>query len=84
MRLIVPARDYLNRENHIDQVELVGISSDGARLLFSGPPGASEAFTVSVTVPPDGIVLRARGSRATSDGKLVFYTNPIRLTTVKR
>jgi hypothetical protein len=84
LRLTVPARDYLGGENHIDQVELVGISSDGARLLFSGPPGASEAFTVSVTVPPTGIVLRARGSRATSDGNLVFYTNPIRLTTVKR
>jgi hypothetical protein len=85
LRLTVPAHDYLDRENRIDRVELVGVSREGARVLFAGPPlGAAEAFTVPVTVPPGGIVLRARGSRATPDGRLVFYTNPIRLTTMTR
>jgi len=79
LRLDVPERDYLGRENHIDRVELVGVAQDGARVLFQGPPGAAEAFSVPVTVPPGGIVLRARGSRATPDGNLFFYTNPVRL-----
>jgi hypothetical protein len=84
LRLDVPARDYLDRENRIDQVELIGISSEGARVLFSGPPAMPDAFNISVTVPAGGIVLRARGSHTTADGKLMFYTNPIRLTTPKR
>jgi hypothetical protein len=84
LRLTVPATDYLDRENRIDRVELVGVSKGGAQVLFAGPPGSTEAFTVPVTVPSEGIVLRARGTRATPDGNLMFYTNPIRLTTMKR
>jgi hypothetical protein len=85
LHLAVPPLDFLDRENQIDAVELVGVSSDGARVLFSGPPGETDAFSVPVTVPPGGIVLRARGRRAVADGNLLFYTNPIRLaTTTKR
>jgi len=83
LRTVVPEQDYLGHENHIDRVELIGITSDGSSLLYAGSPGPTEAFRVSVTVPANGIVLRARGSRATSDGNLLFYTNPVRIVTSK-
>ena len=44
LRLDVPARDYLDRENRIDRVELVGISREGARVLFEGPPGVTRGL----------------------------------------
>jgi hypothetical protein len=81
LRTVVPERDYLGNENTIDRVELIGITDEGFSMLYAGPPGATDAFKVSVSVPPNGIVLRARGSRAGGDGTLLFYTNPIRLMT---
>jgi hypothetical protein len=80
--LTVPERDYLGRANHIDTVELIGIADGHAQLLFSGAPAGAPAFTVPVTVPRNGIVLRARGGRTGDDGSaLLFYTNPIRIVT---
>jgi hypothetical protein len=63
LRMNVPDRDYLGRENRIDAVELVGVSDQGARILSSGPPARSLAFDLVVEVPDGGIVLRARGRR---------------------
>jgi hypothetical protein len=80
---VVPERDYLGNETAIDRVELIGITGEGPSVLYAGSLGPTDAFNVSVTVPPNGIVLRARGSRATSDGNLFFYTNPIRIVTAK-
>lgn len=74
-------RDYLGRDSRVDQVELIGISSAGTRVLHAGPPGATGTLEAKTTVPPGGIVVRARGRRTLDDGTgLLFYTNPIRIT----
>jgi len=66
-------------------VELVGISSQETRVLFSGAPGSPEAFHVVVPVPAGGIVLRARGRRGSGNEQaLMFYTNPIRIVAPAR
>ncbi len=85
LRMKVPPSDYLNRENRIDVVELIGVSATKTETLFSGPPGETDAFSTTVIVPPGGIVLRARGRRIV-DGEpaLMFYTNPIRITAPAR
>jgi hypothetical protein len=82
----VPARDYRLSANRIDTVELIGIAPDGkATVLHAGPPGATQAFSVPVTVPAGGIVVRARGRRTLRlGGALMFYTNPIRIATSAR
>jgi hypothetical protein len=76
----VPSKDYAGNDNRIDVVELIGISAGKASVIYSGPPGTPDAFSVPVTVPPGGIVLRARGKRgADGPSALMFYTNPIRI-----
>jgi hypothetical protein len=81
LRLSVPERDFARRANHVDLVELIGISNEGARVIGSGAPDAGGAFETTVVVPAGGIVLRARGRRLITGGPaLWFYTNPIRLT----
>jgi hypothetical protein len=85
LALDVPATDYQQKPNRIDTVELIGIVGQKATLLFSGAPNGPEAFSVPVTVPPGGIVLRARGRRgADGESALMFYTNPIRISTAAR
>lgn len=80
LQLEVPAVDYLDRPNKIDQVELIGVTTTKTESLFAGAPEAAPAFTVDVVVPTGGIVLRARGRRLLDDGSaLSFYTNPIRI-----
>jgi hypothetical protein len=84
LRLVVPPVDYLGRENRIDAVELIGISQAKTETLFNGPPGTTDAFSVSIVVPPGGIVVRARGRRTLEDGaNLMFYTNPIRINAAR-
>ncbi len=76
----VPPTDFLGRPNRIDLVELIGVSRDKTDVLFSGAPASPDAFTVTVTVPAGGIVLRARGRRLVEgEPALMFYTNPIRI-----
>jgi hypothetical protein len=76
----VPARDYERRPGRIDRVELIGIAEGKAAIISGGAPASPEAFSVPVTVPPGGIVLRARGRRGAIDRtSLMFYTNPIRI-----
>ena len=77
----VPAESWRPGPNHIDQVELIGIDSHGAKVLSQGAPQAEgPAFSVPVRVPADGIVFRARGYRVLETGtRLAFYTNPIRV-----
>jgi hypothetical protein len=80
LRMKIPTTDYAGRENHIDTVELIGVSATKTDVLFSGQPGTNEAFRTTITVPPGGIVLRARGRRnVNGEPALMFYTNPIRI-----
>lgn len=79
------AADYLGRANRIDTVELITISSDKSEIFYSGPPSRPAAFSVELTVPQGGLVVRARGRRdIEGEPALMFYTNPIRLTTPDR
>ena len=77
----IPGTDWSGAANHIDAIDLIGISKDGARIVASGTPGADGRWHSEVTTPAGGIVLRARGRRVIDDGPdLLFYTNPVRVT----
>jgi hypothetical protein len=85
LKMKVPPTDYLGRDNHIDRVELIGVSATNTEVLFAAVPGNPDAFTTTVTVPPGGLVLRARGRRTINgEPALMFYTNPIRITAANR
>ena len=82
LQMKIPPIDYAGRENHIDTVELIGITAAKTSVLFSGAPAITEAFRTTIAVPPGGIVLRARGRRKMNgEPALMFYTNPIRIKT---
>lgn len=76
----VPSRAWRPGPNHIDQIEIIGVDRDGARVLFAGAPSASgPAYSGTVDVT-NGLVLRARGFHRLETGtRLAFYTNPIRI-----
>ena len=77
----IPGTDWSGAANHIDAIDSIGISKDGARIVASGTPGADGRWHSEVTTPAGGIVLRARGRRVIDDGPdLLFYTNPVRVT----
>jgi hypothetical protein len=77
----IPPADYEQRRNRIDSVELIGIAEGKAAPMYGGAPATGQLFTVPIVVPPGGVVVRARGSRTTDRGdKLMFYTNPIRVS----
>jgi PHP domain len=77
----LPGTDWSGAANHIDAIDLIGISKDGARIVASGAPGADGRWHAEVTAPAGGIVLRARGRRVIDDGPdLLFYTNAVRAT----
>ena len=73
--------DWSGRPNRIDQIELIGVTPQGAEILATCPPAASgRTLLIELPAPPQGIVLRARGRRIVEDGPdLLFYTNPIRV-----
>ncbi|HUY91159.1 MAG TPA: VanZ family protein [Pirellulales bacterium] len=75
--------DWQGRPSRIDEIELIGITPSGAKTLASCPPDAGgRTRLITIDTPADGIVLRARGRRIVEDGPdLMFYTNPIRVTT---
>ena len=78
----VAVTDWSGAANHIDTVDLIGVTTDGARIVASGAPGSNGRWHADVTMPAGGIVLRARGRRVIEDGPdLLFYTNPVRVTT---
>ncbi len=82
LSLEIPERDYMRRSNRVTQVELIGIADGKATVLFEGEPASPDAFSVPISVPPGGIVLRARGRRTVvGQPALTFYTNPIRIAT---
>lgn len=79
--LQVPDRDWQGQPNKIDAIELIAVTKDKAEIVASRAPSAGgQAFRETVTVPPGGVVLRARGRRVVADGPdLMFYTNAIRI-----
>lgn len=77
----VPQTDWSGAANHMDAIDLIGITKDGARVVASGAPGTEGRWHAEVATPAGGVVLRARGRRVIEDGPdLLFYTNPIRVT----
>ena len=81
LTLQVPETAWRPGANHVDQVELIGIDKDGARIVADGrPPESGAALTYRVVVPSGGLVLRARGYSVLETGtRLAFYTNPVRV-----
>ena len=85
LRIDVSATDFLGRANRIDTVELIAISKDTSEIVYSGAPSEPAAFSVELTVPPGGLVVRARGRRSVNgEPALMFYTNPIRIIAADR
>ena len=82
LEMTVPERDWSGEPNRIDQIELIAVDANGARVVAArAPAAATVAFEESLAVPPGGVVLRARGTRTMSGGpNLCFYTNPIRVS----
>jgi len=83
LKLEVPSTDWEGQPNHIDQIELIAVTKDGAAVIATRVPGAAgEVLRQVVTVPSGGIVLRVRGWRLVPGGpSLMFYTNPIQIIT---
>jgi hypothetical protein len=81
LSLKVPPDAWRPGPNHVDQVEIIAIDRDGARIIAQGRPAeAGPAITKTVQVPGDGIVFRARGFSLLETGtRLAFYTNPVRV-----
>jgi hypothetical protein len=85
VRFEVPATAWPEGANTIALVEIIEINASGAKVVASGPPNVSEAaLSTSMTVPPEGLVVRARGYRELKEGaRLAFYTNPIRVKAIR-
>jgi hypothetical protein len=81
LSLEIPARAWGDGPNQIDQAELIAITGSSASVVATGAPvPAAPRVTHTMPLPPDGLVLRARGRRALPNGDaLAFYTNPVRL-----
>lgn len=83
VRFVVPERDWKGEHHEIDQVELIVVDAQGARIAAQNKPSASGVpLSADLIVPDGGLVLRARGRRIVTDGPdLLFYTNPVRVIT---
>jgi hypothetical protein len=81
LSLKVPPDAWRPGPNHVDQVEIIAIDRDGARIIAQGRPAeAGPAIAKTVQVPDGGIVFRARGFSLLETGtRLAFYTNPVRV-----
>ena len=74
--------DLAGAPGRIDGLELIAVSvNSGARVVASGPPNSSGGVHHQLSVPADGVVVRARGWQQRGDERLWFYTNPIRVVT---
>jgi hypothetical protein len=78
LRASVPAKDWSSQPNRLDVVDLIGVTKTGTSILHSGPLDSHGAVTHAFTIPPGGIVVRARGRRTVENGPdLMFHTNTI-------
>lgn len=77
----VPATAWRPGANHVDALELIAVTRDGARTVAHGAPAANgPALTFEMEVPEGGAVFRARGFSLLETGtRLAFYTNPVRI-----
>jgi hypothetical protein len=88
LSLNVPARDATDQPNQVNAIELIAVSAAGSRVFANrdnqAPGSGPMTVTERITVPADGIVVRARGRRVISGGPdLMFYTNPIRIIAIR-
>jgi hypothetical protein len=81
LRCTVPVTDWEGMPNHIDEVELIAVTSASAESLVKMSLDLDERILpYRSQVPPGGIVIRARGKRIIAGGEnLAFYTNSIRI-----
>jgi hypothetical protein len=80
----IPKLDWEGKKNQLNEIELIGITRDGASSLIRKPVrGGETAVVVKLSVPAGGIVIRARGRRVENGPDLLFYTNPVRIQTAK-
>ena len=78
VRARIPKVDWAGQANRVDLVELVGVTQAGTSVVHSAPPDSDGSVWHELVVPPDGLIIRARGRRVVDDGPdLLFYTNPI-------
>jgi uncharacterized protein YjdB len=76
-----PPVDWAGNPNHLDAIELIAVTGDGARIQVDrAPDPGAVALSEKIVVPTGGLVLRARGRRVVEGGPdLLFYTNPVRI-----
>jgi hypothetical protein len=81
LELTIPADDWQNTPNRIDEVELIIVSRSGTKSLVRKAPAVSgPALTFPFSAPSGSSAIRARGRRKSPHGPdLMFYTNPIRI-----
>ena len=76
----VATTDWEGSPNHIDSIELIGVTVDAARVVATSAPDGNGRWHTDLTMPEGGVVLRARGRRIVDGGPdLLFYTNTIRV-----
>jgi hypothetical protein len=74
----IPTADWAGEPNRVDLMEFIGITPEGASVIRGAAPSAEGTLRHEITVPREGIIIRARGRRVVEDGPdLLFYTNPI-------
>jgi hypothetical protein len=80
---VVPEKDWEGHSNHLDAIEVIAVTPQSARIVATLPVDKNGvASPTSLEVPPEGIVIRARGRRDLQSGpNLMFYTNSIRIQT---
>jgi hypothetical protein len=82
LTVVVPEQDWDGTPNRLDRLELIAIDATGARIAATSTDTAPTRLAASLTVPAQGMVIRARGCRFVEGAPgLCFYTNPIRITT---
>jgi hypothetical protein len=78
----VPLRDWAGQPNGLDEIELIAVAPDAARVVAREEIWDPEGLLLThrVKVPETGLVLRARGRRHVAGGPdLLFHTNPVRV-----
>jgi glycopeptide antibiotics resistance protein len=85
--LEIPPLDWEGKPNRIDEVELIAVLEEGAKVVASrrpavegGPIAGGTLIEFVLPMPPGDVAVRARGRRIVQDGPdLMFYTNPIQI-----
>jgi glycopeptide antibiotics resistance protein len=86
LQMEMPYEDWQHRPSQVDEVELIVVTPQEAKVALTQPPRFNgPALQTVLTVPAGGITIRARGRRVVPDGPdLMFYTNPIQIVTDMR